>query len=92
MSSPKVCFLRPLARFSYVQQAIPLDQHHKRQERLSRHEDVPFFPLTDIIQRGTAAAPPSRFSPLIKRRRVKKKKKEERRQKGETRVAAAAAI
>lgn len=86
MSSPKVCFLRPLARFSYVQQAIPLDQHHKRQERLSRHEDVPFFPLTDIIQRGRAAAL-LEVLPLIKRRCVKKRRTM---LKGETRVAAAA--
>lgn len=75
MSSPKVCFLRPLARFSYVQQAIPLDQHHIRQELLSRHKDVPFFPLTDIIQRGTTPPTPSRGASLIKRSCVEKERK-----------------
>lgn len=43
----------PLAWCNYVvQQAAPQDQVYIRHEHFPRHEEMPFFPLTDIIRGG----------------------------------------
>lgn len=50
---PKVCFLTRW--LDAVLQSTQLDQDYIRHEHFPRHEDMPFYALTDIIQGGNGS-------------------------------------